>query len=259
MAREARSSPVSWSHSSAGWLLPAARFGPSLKTGYVVPFDPEIFKLVALQFLDEAGVQFLLHAFASDVILEQATVTVVFETMSGPVVVRARAVVDCTGDGDIAALAGAEYEVGRAEDGLVQPMTLIFRVMGFNRGPFEGYVAEHPDQWRGVHGLWELIERATAANELKLAREDMLIFATPHEHEVAVNSTRVTRVLGIDVWDLTYAEWASRRQMVQIVAFLKRYVPGFADSYAGQSGVTVGVRETRRVKGEYRRSARSII
>jgi len=122
MAREARSSPVSWSHSSAGWLLPAARFGPSLKTGYVVPFDPEIFKLVALQFLDEAGVQFLLHAFASDVILEQATVTVVFETMSGPVVVRARAVVDCTGDGDIAALAGAEYEVGRAEDGLVQPI-----------------------------------------------------------------------------------------------------------------------------------------
>src|ERR671922_720445 len=61
---------------------------PSLQTGYVVPFDPEIFKLVALDLLDEAGVQFLFHAFASDLTTDKSATGVVFETKSGPVVIR---------------------------------------------------------------------------------------------------------------------------------------------------------------------------
>src|SRR5919197_5002623 len=61
---------------------------PSLQTGYVVPFDPEIFKLVALDLLDEAGVHFLFHAFASDIISDERAMSVVFETKSGPVVIR---------------------------------------------------------------------------------------------------------------------------------------------------------------------------
>src|SRR5262249_14953602 len=125
---------------------------PSLQTGYVVPFDPEVFKLVALDVLDEAGVRFLFHAFASDVLPDHGAKDVVFETKSGPVVVRARIVIDCTGDGDVAARAGARFEIGREDDGLVQPMTLMFRVAEF----------------------------------------DMLFFATPHEREVSVNSTRIT-------------------------------------------------------------------
>jgi FAD dependent oxidoreductase len=95
------------------------------------------------------------------------------------------------------------------------------------------------------------VRRASEAGELNLQREDMLFFATPHPNEVSVNSTRVTRVLGVDVWDLSYAEWCSRRQMRQIAAFLRKYVPGFEESYVLQSGVQVGVRETRRVLGEY--------
>ncbi|HYY24192.1 MAG TPA: FAD-dependent oxidoreductase [Candidatus Udaeobacter sp.] len=232
---------------------------PSLQTGYVVPFDPEIFKLVALDLLDEAGVQFLFHAFASDLTTDKGATGVVFETKSGPVVIRARVVVDCTGDGDIAARAGAAYEIGREDDRLVQPMTLMFRVTEFQRAAFKTYVKEHPDQWRSVHGLWDLVRKATKDGELQLPREDMLFFATPHEKEVSVNSTRVTNVLGTDVWDLSYAEWASRRQMRQIAAFLCRYVPGFEKSYVVQSGVHTGVRETRRILGDYQLTAEDIL
>lgn len=232
---------------------------PSLDTGYVVPFDPEIFKSVALEMLDEAGVSFLLHAFASDALGSRGVEGAVFETKSGPVAIRAKAVVDCTGDGDLAARAGAPFEVGRESDGLAQPMTLMFRVAEFSHEAFAGYAREHPDQWRGVHGLWDLIQKATARGELQLPREDILLFRTPHEHEVAVNSTRITRVLGVDVWDLTYAEWQGRRQMDQIAAFLKRYVPGFEKSYAVQSGVQVGVRETRRIIGEYQITAGDLL
>jgi hypothetical protein len=229
---------------------------PSLATGYVVPFDPEWFKLIALELLDEAGVQFLFHAFASGVL--PGNKGVIFETKSGPLVVHAKVIVDCTGDADVAVQAGVPCEVGRA-DGLVQPMTLMFRVTEFQRAAFEAYVRDNPKEWRGVHGLWALVRRATEAGELDLPREDMLFFATPHEREVSVNSTRVTRVLGVDVWDLSYAEWCSRRQMRQIAAFLRRYVPGFEQSYVVQSGVQVGVRETRRIVGEYQLDADDVL
>jgi hypothetical protein len=224
---------------------------PSRRTGYTVPFDPEVLKGLALEMLDEAGVEYLLHSLASGVLQPHNPQGVVFETKSGPVVVRAKVVVDCTGDGDVAAAAGAEYATAREPDGLVQPMTLMFRMVGFDPHAFGSYVAAHPDQWRSVHGLWDLVERATAAGDLELPREDVLFFGTPHPGEVAVNSTRVTRLFGTDVWDLTLAEATSRMQLRQLAAFLHDYVPGFGDAYVVQSGVQVGVRETRRVLGEY--------
>jgi len=233
---------------------------PSLQTGYVVPFDPEAFKATALAMLDDAGVHYLLHAFASDPFLEQGRIAgIVAESKSGPVVINAKVVVDCTGDADVAVRAGAEYEIGRDEDGLVQPMTLMARIADFDRGKFQDYVRAHPDQWRGVHGLWDLVRQATERGELQLQREDILFFATPHPRELSLNSTRVTRVLGIDVWDLTMAERSARFQLRQIEQFLRRYVPGFAESYVVQSGVQVGVRETRRIVGRYRMTVEDII
>ena len=232
---------------------------PSIDTGFVVPFDPEVFKLVALELLDAAGVHLLLHAFATDVLGGPNVEGVAFASKSGMLAVRARVVVDCTGDGDVAARAGAPFELGRESDGLCQPMTLMFRMVEFQPAAFQAYVREHPDDWRGVHGLWQLVQQATEAGELDLPREDILLFGTPHEHEVSINSTRVTRVLGCDVWDLTAAEMESRRQLRQLTAFFRKYVPGFERAYVAQSGVQVGVRETRRIAGEYRLTADDLL
>ncbi|MHB9155238.1 MAG: FAD-dependent oxidoreductase [Endomicrobiales bacterium] len=238
----------------AGGALP-----PILQTGHTVPFDPEVFKMAAMDLLDEAGVKFLFHAQASGIIGKDRVEGVVFETKSGPVTITARVIVDCTGDGDVAFWAGAPFQVGRDEDGLTQPMTLYFRVLGFEKQPFSDYVRDHPDQWDGVFGLWDLIEKATKAKELKLPREDILMFATPNEHEISVNSTRVVKVFGTDVWDLTNAEWQSRRQMRQIAAFLKKYVPGFERSFVVQTAVSVCVRETRRILGDYVLTGKDIL
>ncbi|MFI9155292.1 FAD-dependent oxidoreductase [Streptomyces sp. NPDC053367] len=232
---------------------------PSLDTGYTVPFDPEIFKLVLLDLLDEVGVRLLLHAFASSALPLDDGWRVVFETKSGPVVIDAGVVVDGTGDGDVAVAAGAPYEIGRPEDGRVQPMTLMFRMADFHPEGFAAYVHEHPDQWRGVHGLWDLVEKATEAGELRLSREDILFFGTPHPRELSVNSTRVTKALGIDVWDLTRAEVVARRQLEQIDRFLRTRVPGFEEAYTVQSGTQIGVRETRRVLGDYHLTGHDIL
>lgn len=232
---------------------------PSPQTGYTVPFDPEQFKLVTQDLLDEAGVAVLFHAFASGHLPLDTGNRVIFETKSGPVVIDARVVVDATGDGDVAAAAGAEYDFGREEDSLTQPMTLCFRMVDVVAPRFAGYVREHPDQWRGVHGLWDLIQQATEAGELQLPREDILFFATPHPREIAVNSTRVVGVNGTDVWDLTRAEIISRRQMAQIDRFMRTRVPGFEEAYVVQSGSAIGVRETRRFTGEYRLSGHDVL
>ncbi len=225
---------------------------PSADTGFTVPFDPEVLKPALQSVLDDLGVRVLLHAFASGVTGDTGHPTgVVFESKSGPLVIEADVIVDATGDGDIAALAGAPYDVGRDEDGLAQPMTLMFRMMDFDHTAFNAYIGENPGQWRGVHGLWDLVSKATAAGDLSLPREDILFFATTHEGEVALNCTRVTGAMGTNVWDLTRAEWESHRQMAQIAAFMQKYVPGFAGSHLCQSGVQVGVRETRRIRGAY--------
>jgi hypothetical protein len=215
--------------------------------------------LVAEELLNEAGVKFLYHSFASGIIGGNNPEGVILETKSGPLVIKAKTVIDCTGDGDIAALAGAPFEVGREEDGLTQPMTLIFRIGEFNRTRFKDYVKEHPNEWFGVQGLRQMVQKATQESKLNLPRENILFFGTLHNKEINVNSTRIIKVLGTDVWDLTYAEYMGRQQMKEIMAFLREYVPGFEESYVVQSGVKVGVRESRRITGEYKLNVDDIV
>jgi len=225
---------------------------PSGNTNFTVPFDPEAFKHIALQMLNEAGVELLFHAFASGVVaIGNEVKGVVFETKSGPVVVQAKVLVDCTGDGDVSAFSGAPFTVGREEDGLVQPMSLMFLMSDFLRAKFIEYTKSHPAEWNGVQGLRTLMQEAIDEDELNIPREDILFFQTIHEDQVSVNSTRITGALGIDVWDLTHAEIEGRRQIAQLTAFLRKYVPGFENAYLSQSGPQVCVRETRRVLGEY--------
>lgn len=96
------------------------------------------------------------------------------------------------------------------------------------------------------------MEQAARDGELDLPRDDILFFGTPHERELLINSTRITGVQATSVFDLTRAEWEGRRQMRMIMAFFSRYVPGFEQTYVLQSGVQAGVRESRRITGEYR-------
>lgn len=233
---------------------------PSFATGYTVPFDPEWFKLVAEELVNAAGVRLLLHALATQVIIDRGTVeAVVFETKSGPLIVRTHLTVDCTGDGDIACLSGAPFHIGREEDGLTQPASLLFRVSGFDARAFEEYVRHHSEDWSGVHGLSQLLKRAEAEEGIHVPREDVLFFGTPRKDEVSVNSTRIGPILGLDPHDLTRAEVEGRRQMVEVMRFLTRFVPGFAQAAVIQSGSQVGVRETRRIVGEYVLTAADIM
>jgi hypothetical protein len=235
-------------------------YAPSPHTGFMVPFDPEVLKLVALEMLNEAGVDLLFHAFASGVTMDGDVVTgVVFETKSGPIVAKAKVVVDCTGDGDVAAFAGAPFEIGRSKDRMVQPMTLMFLLEGIVFEKFKEYVSKYPDEWHGVQGLTALMQQATKRGELRIPRENILLFGNVRPNRVLVNSTRVLDTLGTDVWDLTRAELEGRRQVAELTRFFRKYVPGFDAAYVGQSGITTCVRESRRIMGEYLLTAKDVL
>jgi glycine/D-amino acid oxidase-like deaminating enzyme len=241
-------------------VLAGGAFAPSPRTGFMVPFDPEIFKLSALEMVDKAGVEMLLHAFASGVVCDSTGVRgVVFETKSGPIVAKAKVIIDCTGDGDVAALAGAPFEMGRSRDQLVQPMTLMFLLEGFVLERFSEYVQMHPDQWYGVRGLAALMQQAAEKGELNVPRENILLFGGVHEKNILINSTRILNTLGTDVWDLTRAELEGRRQIAELTQFFRRYVPGFEKVYVRQSGAMACARETRRIVGEYQLTAKDVL
>lgn len=243
-----------------GLVKAGGAFAPTPETGFMVPFDPEIFKCLTLNMVDSAGVELLFYAFASGIIKEGSNVQgVVFETKSGPIVVKAKVIIDCTGDGDVAFFAGAPFDIGRSMDRMVQPMTLMFLISGFVFDRFRKFVDENPSEWQGVEGLGSLMKQATSRGELNVSRESILLFRQIHEGNVLVNSTRILGTLGIDVWDLTQAELEGRRQVFELMRFFRTYVPGFERAYVQESGVTTCVRESRRIMGEYKLTAKDVL
>lgn len=244
------------------------------KTGSVIeafhsPYDPEVLKYILLEMAEETGVDLLLHTLVVDVIvLDSSIAGVIIESKSGRQAVLANAVVDATGDADIAALAGVPHEKGRKEDGRTQPVSLEFKMDNVDLKSLAKYVKKNPkDFYKEKHitclqmeckpplfwalGFMNLIKRAKKCGDLDIDHECMWICSAPREGQVVVNITRATGVDGTDAKQITKAEIETRRQAMTAVNFLKKYVPGFKNSYLMSTGIHIGVRESRRIRGEY--------
>ena len=201
----------------------------------------EALKNVYLRLLDEAGVQVRLYTQVADAIVEDGRVRgVVTESKSGREAVFAKVVVDATGDGDVAARAGAAFDMGREGDGVCQPVTLMFRLGGVDT---ERCIAP---------GSFETTVDVPAGEIQALAREHLpspaghvLLYRQHLPGEMCVNMTNVTNIDGTDAAALSRAELVCRRQMEAIVAFLRQYAPGYEQCYVVASASQIGVRETR--------------
>jgi len=204
-------------------------------------FDAEIFKLVADDLCREAGVRLLLHAWVGEPIVKGSRITrVAVEDKSGTEQVQADIYVDATGDADLAARAGVPCGKGREADGLTQPMTLNVQV---------GDVAieEMPDR-EEINRRWD---KAKERGEVTIPRENVLFFFTPAQGIVHFNTTRVVKRDATNADDLTAAELEARRQARELLAFLRKHVRGFQRARIAAMGAQIGVRESRRIVGEY--------
>lgn len=209
--------------------------------------NPEKLRILMLDMLQEAGVEVQLYTAFSDVVMEGSRVTgIITESKSGREAIACRMLIDSTGDGDVAARAGAPFEKGR-EDGGMQPMTIMFKVAGvdMDRAMF----------FWGFEDTAQLPEgdlQTLGRRELPQPAGHILLYPSSLPGVVTVNMTNVIDVDGTDVRDLNRAEYVCRKQIPEIIAFLQRHVPGYEGCYLIDSADVIGVRETRRFEAHYR-------
>jgi hypothetical protein len=215
----------------------------------VTPFEPEAAKLCAVELCADAGVEVLLHTLVVDTIVEDGAVRgVICAGKSGMHVQPASVVVDCSADGDVAARSGAPFEVGRDEDGLTQPMTLFFRVADVDDAVVETYVQEHSED---VRPFASIVTEGRRTGEFPSPRRGVGMYRTLEPGVWRINTTRVLGRDGTETRDLTHAEIDGRRQVHDLVEFFRSRLPGFERCRLLDTASQIGVRETRRILGEY--------
>lgn len=218
------------------------------KKRYGVQFDTEALKALADEMVAEAGIKVLFHTFLVDAKVESNRIrTATFESKTGRFAIAARIFVDCTGDGDLSALSGATFEKGRATDGKMLPVTLMFRLRGVDVSKAMGYQMAGQAQY----GYANLISLAKERGEFTIPHSYLLVRPTVQLDGLEVNGTRMLGVDGTNVGDLSRAEVELRRQVQLLTEFFRKYVPGCSTAYVSETASLIGVRDTRRVVGEY--------
>ena len=240
----------------------------------ITPFDPEIHKALLFEMMREAGVRLLLHAYFLETVRdEHARVRGArFATVGGTREITAGRTVDATADAFVAASAGVRMQEQTLR-GRVQPATMMFRLSHIDTAALATYVRQHPDQMRtslkthertaqnltAVAGLYEIWDEARARGEVTVQRELVSLFIAPYPDEMTVNMTRVVEIDPLDPDDLTRAEVEARAQVMELLQFFRKRVPGFGHARIAATATQIGIRESRRIVGEYTLTAQDVL
>ena len=217
-------------------------------------YDISAYKIAADEMLLSAGAKLLFHAFAVAAAMknERAIEAVIVETKSGRKAVIGRIFIDCSGDGDLAAWAGVPYEVGDGQGNMLYPSTM-FRINGVD-----------PER---AGRAWELIPRLMEEAEergRRFPRKKPIVRPQRNPIEWRANLTQIknpdgSAVNGIDAAQLSYGEVEGRRQCWDVFQFIREMTPGFEKAYIVEIAPQIGIRETRRIQGEYMLSGEEIL
>jgi hypothetical protein len=203
-------------------------------------YDISAYKIAADQLLLEAKVKLFFHAFGVGATPD----ALILETKSGRRAIAGKVFIDCSGDGDLAAWRGAPYEVGDGRGGMLFPTTM-YRICGVD--PERAGKA-----WDRIPELMEEAERKGR----RFPRKKPIVRPQPNPIEWRANLTQIRNpdgspVSGIDAEQLTYGEVEGRRQCWETFEFIKSVTPGFERAYIVEIAPQIGIRETRRVRGDY--------
>jgi len=229
---------------------------PHLVLGKIMAqaYDTAAFKCAADDLLVSRGVDVLFHALAAGVTMdnERRIEALLVETKSGRLAMVGRVFIDCSGDGDLAAFAGAAFEKGGADGAMLYP-TMMFRLNGVD-------AEKAGEAWRTIPALMD----EAAKRGVRFPRKGAIVRPQKHSIEWRVNVTQVKNadgraVDGTDARELSAGEIDGRKQAIDFVDFLKREAPGFAGAYVVDIPPQLGVRETRRVTGRYQLSAEDVL
>lgn len=241
---------------------------PTDKSGDLLWFNPVTLTLVLDDLLAEAGGRVLYHTWISDAIVKNGALAgIVIENKSGRQRIQARVTIDCTGDADVAFRAGVPCVSGDPEEGRNQPMSLRFALAGVDQERAAAFLADElgmncyarPPLFEIGAGeakntpLGPLICSAVA--EGVLAEDDLgylqFFSMLGRPGELAFNCPRLAGLSATDAWDLSRAQTIGRQKIRRIARFFKTFVRGFEHSYIGAVAPMVGIRESRRIVGDY--------
>ncbi|HXJ19041.1 MAG TPA: FAD-dependent oxidoreductase [Polyangia bacterium] len=232
--------------------------------------NADMFKVVADNLVQEAGVIPLMHALAIDTIVDgDALRGIIIHSKSGRGAILARRIVDATGDADLAAYAGAPFHMTPREKML--PVTVMFSVAGVDRRRFLDYVAENPTTYKDWGLNWDIAKGGKEDDlfspylekPFQQARARGVIppglksiggtWSTINEAGEAtyLNMIHLMEIDGTNVWDLTRGEMEGRYQALQAIKALNHFAPGFEKAKLRTFGMTIGVRDTRKIYGRY--------
>ncbi len=202
-------------------------------------------KIVLDEMAQEANVKTLFYTFVCDAVTENGRITgVIVQNKNGRGMIKAKCVVDATGDGDVAASAGVPYFKGRETDGKMQPCSIMFKVGGvdFSRAVFPGSFETTVETEKG-----EL--QALAKELLPFPAGHVLLYKQWTPGTVCCNMTNCINIDGTDAESVTNGLKVCRSQIEPIVKFLREYVPGYENCWLMSAASLIGIRETRHFKG----------
>lgn len=234
--------------------------------GYGLDFEVERMKLELEKMAGELpNLKVLYYTQFSDAVVEDGKVThVVFQNKTGRQAVRTRMVIDASGDADVAARAGAPYEMGRPQDGATQPMTLMFQMGGFDPEPFfefrrRGYMEKYQvERNEADKEVWAEAQRNGDMEPFQTRTMGWWWCATRPD-QVGANFTHIAGRDCTNAEDLTYATMEGRRQAYKSIDVFRKYMPGMENVWMSHTGALIGTRESRRIQGLYRITAEDVL
>lgn len=245
----------------------------------ITPVNPELVKLAALEMCREAGVELLFHCEPTEAKVREGRLEeIVLYGKTTYVRVKAEVFIDATGDGDLAALAGAEYVYGQDKTGLTQPATLMFTVCGVDMDRLLSYVEEHPEEvalpegytaaytpefFRNTKGhcligFPSLLEEARSQGSYHIPRDRFIYITSAEPGRLAVNSTRMLSVDATDPESISQGIVEGSLQVLELLSVMQKHLPGFEHCRLSAVSPMLGVRESRHFIGRRRLTGNAV-
>ena len=255
---------------STGHMKTLDPYGSGDSLGF---YDREKYKFVAAEMLLEFGVDILYHSTLCSVEMQDNRITGITTAAKdgSRLHFKAHVLVDATGDGDVAVMAGENYVLGDAVQHKMSPSSSMFEMANVDTDRVFQYIFEHPDDFEFKsdivpmrefddrlkqkyfvgQGFKQLVSQAVEAGDLTFGRDSVIVLNGIHPNTMHFNATRICGKNPTDVTDRTASEIDGRRQIDSVSEFMIKYVPGFEHAFVSVTGSEVGVRETRHIEGLY--------
>lgn len=236
--------------------------------GICFDFEVERLKYTLEEMAKEIGnIQVLYYTQFSSVVRNDKSIEyIIIQNKSGRQAIKAKMVVDCTGDADVAASAGVEFEKGRPSDGAMQPMTLMFQIGGHDHVPFQQFIDDgyykkyNVEPNNNTHAQQLLWKEAQENGDMEPFQSRTMgwWWVSTRPDQVGSNFTHIVGKDATNAEDLTYATIEGRRQAYHCIDVFRKYLPGMENCWMSHTGSLIGTRESRRIMGQYKITADDI-